>query len=86
MPTLALDIHAAAATNGLTILIIAGAVLVLGYLLSLVLHPYARCSTCKGSPRHYGSIFSRAFRLCSACGGSGRERRLGARILGIGPN
>ena len=74
---------AASPTTGGGLLLIGAAVLIVGYLLSLLLHPYTRCSTCKGSPRHYGSIFTRAFRLCSACGGSGRQRRLGARLLKI---
>lgn len=70
--------------GGRGILVVGAVVVVVGYVLSLLLHPYTRCGTCKGSPRHYGSIFKRAFRLCSACGGSGRERRLGARLLKIG--
>ena len=66
------------------ILLVLGLVVyVFAYVLSLLLHPFTRCGTCKGNPRHYGSMFKRSFRMCAACGGSGRERRLGARMLGI---
>ncbi len=59
-------------------------VLVAGYLVSLMLHPYTHCRTCNGTPRSYGTFYTKTFRLCSKCGGGGRERRLGARLLGIG--
>ncbi|MGD9986712.1 hypothetical protein [Pseudonocardia sp.] len=69
---------AAAGSSGwLTIVIllfIAGG----GYGLSVLLHPYKHCPTCKGSPRSYGAIYTKSFRLCSRCGGSGRVRRFGA--------
>lgn len=57
---------------------------VAGYVLSLYLHPFIRCSHCKGTARFYGAVFRRAFRLCPVCGGSGRQERLGVRLTGIG--
>lgn len=65
----------------LVLLIAAG-----GYVLSLVLHPWTRCRRCGGNPRHYGAIFTHAWRVqCSRCHGAGREVRAGARTLRIGP-
>jgi hypothetical protein len=55
-----------------------------GYVLSLMLHPLTHCRRCDGTPRSYGAVYTHAFRLCSLCGGSGRQMRLGARLLGIG--
>ncbi|MFB9741916.1 hypothetical protein ACFFOU_12440 [Pseudonocardia sulfidoxydans] len=49
-----------------------------GYGLSVILHPFKHCPTCKSSPRSYGAIYTKSFRLCSRCGGSGRIRRFGA--------
>ncbi len=33
----------------------------------------------------YGALAMKSWRHCGACNGSGREIRLGARILGIDP-
>ncbi|MQA14735.1 MAG: hypothetical protein GEV09_11335 [Pseudonocardiaceae bacterium] len=60
------------------------ALYLLGYVASLWLHPWTRCGVCKGNPRRYGSIFTRAWRPCGRCGGTGRKTRLGVRVLGIG--
>lgn len=54
---------------------------VLGWLISLALHPWTACSSCKGSPRRFGAVATKSFRLCSACGGSGRQLRFGARMF-----
>lgn len=43
------------------------------YVLSLFLHPYTKCGTCKGTARHYGALFTWGFRPCHACSGSGRQ-------------
>jgi hypothetical protein len=74
-------------TNGglVTLLVLLG-VLAAGYILSLLLHPLTHCRRCDGTPRSYGTVYTHAFRLCSGCGGSGRQRRLGARLLGIDTN
>ncbi|MGM0719556.1 hypothetical protein [Pseudonocardia sp. UM4_GMWB1] len=71
--------------SGTTILVILGAVALVLYIGSLYLHPLTRCGRCKGSPRHYGALATKSWRNCGACNGSGRETRLGARILGIEP-
>ena len=57
---------------------------------SLFIHPMTRCSGCKGGARHRGSVFTRSFRACRKCGGSGRQERAGvgslrAMGLNIGP-
>lgn len=53
-----------------------------GYVISLVVHPYATCRACKRTPgRHHGAIFTYAHRKCTKCGGSGRQLRLGARLF-----
>ena len=52
-----------------------------GYYLSLLLHPWARCSRCRGKPRKQGAIFSYSHRVCPRCQGTGQERRLGRRLF-----
>jgi hypothetical protein len=73
---------AATATSptGSTMLLLAGLGLLVAWMLSLLLHPFRACSSCKGTPRVYGAVATRSFRLCSSCGGSGRRLRAGARI------
>ena len=51
------------------------------YVVSLSLHPNAKCGRCKGAGRHHGSVFSYAQRPCSNCKGRGVNPRLGRRIL-----
>jgi hypothetical protein len=79
LPTATL-LTTAADLSGTGILTLAGAGLLTAWILSLLLHPFTACSSCKGSPRSYGVLASRSFRLCPACGGSGRQLRIGARI------
>ncbi|MHA6629281.1 hypothetical protein ACU61A_27925 [Pseudonocardia sichuanensis] len=79
LPTTAL-LATAADLSGTGILTLAGAGLLVAWILSLLLHPFTACSSCKGTPRSYGAIATRSFRLCPACGGSGRQLRIGARI------
>lgn len=55
-----------------------------GYAGSVVLHPYVKCTHCDGGAKHYGAVWRSAWRPCHHCGGVGRRRRLGARILGRG--
>ena len=40
---------------------------------SAFLHPYVRCSACKGSGRHSGAVFNYAWRPCHVCSGAGRN-------------
>jgi len=48
-----------------------------GYYVSLILHPYARCRRCGGKPRKQGGIFTYSHRVCPRCAGTGQEPRLG---------
>ena len=68
-------------------LILIAAVLFAGYLISLRLHPYRACSSCKGSGRHFGSMFTYSHRQCTSCGGNGRRGRAGLNVIHRGgPN
>ncbi|MEU8222076.1 hypothetical protein [Kribbella sp. NPDC048915] len=51
------------------------------YVVSLSLHPNAKCYRCKGAGRHRGSLFSYAQRPCTSCKGRGVQPRLGRRVL-----
>jgi hypothetical protein len=60
--------------SGLVVVAVAVGALWVG---SLLLHPLARCSVCKGQGRHRGSLFPGSFRACRKCGGAGRRERIG---------
>ncbi len=62
---------------------LAGAVIVaiIGYVGSLVVHPFANCRWCRGSGRHRGAVFMYSHRNCTRCGGTGRKVRLGRRVF-----
>jgi hypothetical protein len=45
-----------------TFLVLLAAVLLLGYWISLRLHPYTACPTCEGRGRHHGALFNRSWR------------------------
>ncbi|GAA5125040.1 hypothetical protein [Pseudonocardia adelaidensis] len=66
--------------SGATLLTIVGLGLLAAWAVSLLLHPYTACGSCKGTPRSYGAIATRSFRLWPGCGGTGRQLRAGARI------
>ena len=51
------------------------------YVVSLSLHPNAKCNRCKGAGRHKGSVFSYAQRPCSSCKGRGVHPRWGRKVL-----
>ena len=53
-----------------------------GYVVSLVLHPRARCTHCGGTGELKGRIWGWAFRRCPQCQG-GRIVRRGAAALGL---
>jgi hypothetical protein len=59
--------------------VLAAVVYAVAYVTSLRLHPYRNCRACRGSGKHRGAIFERAFRACRKCGGTGRALRFGAR-------
>jgi hypothetical protein len=52
------------------------------YYLSLRVHPTTRCRRCFTGTRHYHLVYSeRAGTACPRCHGTGRQRRLGARLF-----
>jgi len=53
----------------------------LGYYLSLRIHPMTRCKRCDSSNRHYNLVYSERRGTCPACGGTGRQERLGVRLF-----
>ena len=53
-----------------------------GYLVSVLRHPYRPCRRCRGAGKHFGRVFGFAHRPCRWCGGLGRKPRLGARLTG----
>jgi DnaJ-class molecular chaperone len=61
-----------------------GLIVVAGYVLSVLLHPYVKCDRCKGLGRHSGSVFSYSLRPCHRCEGTGQKQRLGAILMGRG--
>lgn len=72
-------------SDGYVDLVLVGAALVVGYLVSLWLHPWTACRSCSGAGRHRGGIYWYAWGDCPRCGGSGRKLRAGVRALGIRP-
>ncbi|MFD7154393.1 hypothetical protein ACFV9C_07340 [Kribbella sp. NPDC059898] len=75
----AADVASSIGPMGLLLLLLMAIVAV--YVVSLSLHPNAKCTRCKGAGRHHGSIFSYAQRPCSSCKGRGVHPRLGRRVL-----
>jgi DnaJ-class molecular chaperone len=57
---------------------------VAAYVLSLFLHPYAKCDRCGGLGRHSGALFTYANRPCHKCSGLGQKQRFGAALIGRG--
>lgn len=62
-------------------LILALAGIVVLHLASLWLHPFTACRDCKGSPKKFGTIYTRSFDLCRTCNGRGRRVRMGATMF-----
>ena len=60
-------------------LAIAAAALAVAYSISIRRHPYRPCRKCGESGKHRGTVFTRSFRACTTCGGTGRELRHFAR-------
>lgn len=54
---------------------------VVGYLVSLKIHPLTKCRVCNATGRHFGSVFTTSHRRCRKCGGTGRKDRLGAKVF-----
>jgi hypothetical protein len=73
------DIVSAIGPTGMLLLIAIAAFAI--YVVSLSLHPNAKCNRCNGAGRHKGMIFSYAQRPCSSCKGRGVHPRLGRKVL-----
>ena len=67
-------------------LILVIAVIVVGYLVSLRIHPLRKCRSCNMSGRHFGSVFSGSYRRCRRCKGRGQFDRAGTQIFYGGTN
>jgi hypothetical protein len=66
----------------MSVIILIAVVVVLGYYLSLRIHPTTRCKRCDSGSRHYDLLYSdRARGACPGCGGTGRQERLGVRLF-----
>jgi hypothetical protein len=75
----AADIVAALGPTGMLIVLAMAAFAL--YVVSLSLHPNAKCNRCKGAGRHRGALFSYAQRPCNSCKGRGVHPRLGRKVL-----
>ena len=62
-------------------LVLIFAVFFVGYLISLRIHPLRKCPVCKMTGRHFGGVFTYAYRRCNACGGTGRKDRWGTQVF-----
>lgn len=71
--------HQASSDVGVLYLAVIAAIYYAGWRISLRIHPWTHCSTCKGDPRNYGALFRNSYGLCKACGGTGRRLRRGAK-------
>ena len=66
----------------MSIIILIVVVVVLGYYLSLRIHPTTRCKRCDSGSRHYDLVYSDRFRgTCPSCGGTRRQERFGVRFF-----
>lgn len=65
----------------MSIVIILGIIVIIGYYFSLRAHPYTKCRLCNGSGRHFGTVYTSAHRRCRKCGGTGRKDRFGVRLV-----
>ena len=65
----------------MTIIIVICAIAVVGYWVSLRIHPLTKCRVCNGGGRHFGSVYTYSQRRCRKCGGTGRKDRLGVRVF-----
>lgn len=74
-------VAAAAGPSGGTILFFLIGFAVVGYLVSLRIHPFSKCPRCKGKGIHRGGVFTYATRACTKCKGRAIRPRLGRRIL-----
>lgn len=65
----------------MTAVIIVAVIVIGSYFLSLRVHPWRRCRSCKGTGRQFGAVWKHSHRLCSSCGGNGRRARIGVQVF-----
>lgn len=75
----AADIAGALGPTGMLMVLLLAVLAI--YIVSLSLHPFAKCNRCKGMGRHKGSLFNYATRPCTSCKGRGTHPRLGRKVL-----
>jgi hypothetical protein len=56
-------------------------IIAVGYLVSTRIHPLRKCPRCNMSGRHFGGLFSYAYRRCRRCAGRGQLDRLGTQVF-----
>lgn len=56
-------------------------IVIVGYVVSVKLNPYVRCSRCKNQPKIKGWVFSSAHHVCPKCKGTGQQLRFGRKIF-----
>ncbi|GLW31236.1 hypothetical protein [Actinoplanes regularis] len=78
MPVLAAT--ATTETTMIGVLILALALVTLGYALGCWLWPFSDCRKCHGTGKRR-SLFGRSFGLCRRCHGDGKRLRIGRRII-----
>lgn len=59
-------------------------VLILGWVGSLWINPWVKCSRCGGNPKKKGFLFSNAHHFCPKCKGTGQQLRFGRKVF-FGP-
>jgi hypothetical protein len=69
------------AVTGSGALFLVVVILIVGYVGSLWLNPWVKCSRCNGKPRVPGVVFTYSLHLCRKCRGTGRQLRLGRRFI-----
>ena len=72
--------HSGGSVKGAALVVLVALIAAVVWLGSLYVHPFTRCSTCKGSGVTKRSTGKR-FGLCKACGGTRRRQRFGSRAL-----
>jgi hypothetical protein len=82
--TTPVDVASTLGSTGIFVLLVGAALA--AYVLSLALHPNAKCGRCNGAGRHSGSLFKYATRPCGSCKGRGTHPRLGRKLLFRQPN
>lgn len=63
------------------VVVVIGIIAVVGYFLSLRMHPLTKCRLCNGTGRHFGGVYTYSQRRCRKCAGTGRKDRFGTRMF-----